>query len=534
MEATSSLTRLGPEILALPSSAPWDAVCSRARSDHKPFRNANGKMHVVDRASDPTEDEISFGPFRLLPGRRLLLECDNPVHIGSRALDLLIALVERHGEPVSKSELIAKVWRHTFVDEGNIKVQIAALRRALADGQAGTRYISAVAGHGYCFVAPISRIAATAEHLGQRLTNVPQPLTQLIGRDDLLRTLSAHFARHRLVTLIGPGGIGKTSAAVATAAGLVGNYAHGVWHVDLTSISDPLFLPAAVGSTIRRDVFGKDSSADLFSFLSNKRLLLVLDNCEHIIDATATLALQVLRAAPHVQILATSREALSVEGEQLLHVQPLEFPLASSALRAADALGFTAIQLFVERAANNLGDFRLRDPDTPVVIEICRKLDGIPLAIELAAASLDALGLRGVLARLDDPLQLPAARRRTAASRHRSLRALLDWSYHLLTEEEKRVLRRLSAFPGSFTMKAATAAASEASLVESEVVDRVVALVAKSLVLAAGSGSEIRMRLLATTRAYAFAKLAECGEMDVERSLLARTEAAAKVGHPPD
>ena len=535
MEATSSLTATDPQILALASSAPWGAACSRRCFDDKPFRSEHGDMRVDDHASDPIEHEISFGPFRLLPGRRLLLECDKPVHIGNRALDLLIALTERHGELVSKPELIAKVWRHTFVAESNLKVQIAALRRALADGRAGIRYISAVAGLGYCFVAPITRSTVTAEHLARRLTNVPQPLTRLIGIDELVRALSVHFAHHRLITLIGPGGVGKTSVAVATAAGLTDNYKHGVWFVDLTSVNDPLLLPAAVGSTIRADLFGEDSSADLFSFLSNKRMLLVLDNCEHVIDATAGLALQVLRAAPHVQILATSREPLSVEGEQLLHVRPLESPLASSGVSAADALEFTAIQLFVERTANNLGDFKLRDADAPVVVEICRKLDGIPLAIEFAAASIDSLGLRGVLARLDDPLQLPATRRRTAAPRHRSLRAVLDWSYRLLTEEEKRVLRRLSAISGSFTMEAAAAAATRPSHAESEVVDRVVALVAKSLVSAAGSGSETRMRLLATTRAYAVEKLAECREMDAitQGTLLTRTAAAAK-GLPPD
>jgi predicted ATPase len=224
------------------------------------------------------------------------------------------------------------------------------------------------------------------------------------------------------------------------------------------------------------------------------------------------LTLQVLRAAPRVQILATSREPLSIEGERLHHLQGLQIPPAFQGLSAADALDFSAIQLFVERAASVLGEFRLQDADVPIVVDICRKLDGIPLAIELAAASIDALGLRALVSRLDDPLRLPAARRRTIAARHRTLRAVLDWSYGLLTEEEKRALRRLSVFAGSFTMEAAAAVAADPTATESEVVDQVVALVAKSLVAADADGSDAPLRLLATTRAYALEKLAESGE----------------------
>jgi predicted ATPase/DNA-binding winged helix-turn-helix (wHTH) protein len=491
----------------------------RARCDDEKLRRCEREIEADDRANDIAEHEISFGPFRLLPARRLLLEGDSPVRIGSRALDLLIALVERHGEPVSKPELIARVWPHAFVEEGSLKVNIFKLRRALADGQAGNRYISAVAGRGYCFVAPIIRLAeprpATAQHsAAEPLTNVLKPLTRLIGLDDVISRVSTKLAHHRLVTLVGPGGIGKTSVAVATAAGLTDSYEHGVWLVDLTTIGDPLFLPAAVGSAIRADISGEDPSASLLSFLSDKRMLLVLDNCEHIIDATAALAFQAMRAAPYVQILATSREPLSVEGEHLHHLKPLEIPLVSSGLSAAEALEFPAIQLFVERAANILGKFRLRDVDVPIVIDICRKLDGMPLAIELAAASIDALGLRGVSSRLDHPLRLPAIRRRTAAPRHQTLRAVLDWSYCLLTEEEKRVLRRLSVFSGSFTMEAAATVAADPTHTESEMVDHVVALVAKSLVAAARNGADTRLRLLETTRAYAFERLTESGEVD--------------------
>ena len=478
-----------------------------------------GEIEAANRANDPAEHEISFGPFRLLPTRRLLLEGNEPVHLGSRALDLLIALIERPGEVVGKSELIARVWPHAFVVEGNLKLHIAALRRALADGQAGNRYISTVSGRGYCFVAPITRsvrpLSATARQLAtEPLSNLPVPLTRVIGRDEVISRISSQLTHHRLITLVGTGGIGKTSVAVATAERLAYNYEHGVWFVDLTAIKNPGLLPGAISSSVGLDIPAEDAPAELLSFLSDKRMLIVLDNCEHLIKAAAAFALQVLRAAPCVQILATSREPLSVEGERLHHVQSLEFPPVLPGLGAAEALEYPAIQLFVERAVNALGEFTLRNVDVPTVVDICRKLDGIPLAIELAASSIDALGLRGVISRLDRRLGLPAIRRREAAPRHQTLRASLDWSYRLLTEEEQRALRRLSVFGGSFTIDAAVAVAADPTYPESDMVDRVVALVAKSLVTVEADGSFTRLRLLATTRAYAHDKLAESGEAD--------------------
>ena len=290
-----------------------------ARPDNKPGR-LQREIEAVDLASDPAEHEISFGPFRLLRARRLLLEGDKPVRIGGRALDLLIALVERPGQVVTKSQLIAKVWPHAFVGEDTVKVHIGALRRALADDQAGNRYISTVVGRGYCFVSPVTRSAgqgpATAQHsTAEPLGNLPAPLMRLVGRDAVINRVSAQLMHHRLITLVGPAGIGKTSVAVATAEGLTDSYDHGVWFVDLTAISDTRQLPASVGSAIRLDISTENPSAGLLSFLSNKRMLLVLDSCEHIIEAAAALALEVLRAAPCVQILATSREPLGIEGE---------------------------------------------------------------------------------------------------------------------------------------------------------------------------------------------------------------------------
>jgi DNA-binding winged helix-turn-helix (wHTH) protein len=310
MATTSSEPAGGLQTAPPGSRAQLTAAFHPARPNNQP-RELQSEIEAIDRASDPAEHEISFGRFRLLPVQRLLLEGDKPVRLGSRALDLLIALVERRGEVVSKSELIGKVWPDTFVDEGNLKVRIAALRRALADGQAGNRYISTVVGRGYCFVAPVTWSAgsgrATAPHsAAEPLSNLPALLMQLIGLDEVVSRISAQLAHHRLITFVGPGGIGKTAVAVATAERLIDSYEHRIWFVDLTAISDPRQLHAAVGSAIRLDISTENGSAGLLSFLSDKRMLLVFDNCEHIIETTAAFAPRVLRAAPCAQILATS------------------------------------------------------------------------------------------------------------------------------------------------------------------------------------------------------------------------------------
>jgi DNA-binding winged helix-turn-helix (wHTH) protein len=299
MATTSSEPAGGLQTPQPGSRAQLAAALHPARHDNKPGR-LQGKFEAVQRMSDPAEYEISFGPFRLLRARRLLLEGDKPVLIGGRALDLLIALVERPGEVVSKPELIAKIWPHTFVDEGNLKVRIAALRRALGDVKAGNRYISTVVGRGYCFVAPLTRSAGPGPKTilvaeAEPLRNLPAPLTGLIGREDVINKIAAQFAHHRLITLVGSAGIGKTSVAVATAEGLIDNYEHGIWFVDLTAISDPRCLPRAVGSAIRPDISAENPSASQLSFLSDKRMLLVLDNCEHMIEAVAAFAFRVLR-----------------------------------------------------------------------------------------------------------------------------------------------------------------------------------------------------------------------------------------------
>jgi len=473
---------------------------------------------VADTASPSAAGAVSFGPFRVFPAQRLLLEGNKPVRLGSRALDMLIALVEHPGEVVGRDELIARVWPNTHVEEGNLKFQISALRRALGDGRAGHRYIAAVPGRGDSFVAAV-RLAEDAPSVVQiaataRKHNLPVLLTRLVGRDQTDGRLAGQLRRQRLLTIVGPGGIGKTSVALAVAEASVNTYEHGVWFVDLAPLGDARLVPSAVAQVLALDIRSDDPVPGLVGALRDRRLVVVLDNCEHVIEAAATLAAAILRGAADVHILATSREPLRVEGEFVQRLPPLSSGSPSDHLDATEALAFPAVELFVERAAAALGEFELSDGDAPIVAEICRRLDGIPLAIEFAAARVEAFGVRGLASRLDDHLRLLTRGRRTTAFRHRTISATLDWSYSLLSDAEQTIFRRLAIFAGGFTLEAAGAVAADADHPVAELINLVADLVTKSLVWADVGETEPRLRLPVTTRSYALVKLTNSGEHD--------------------
>ena len=463
------------------------------------------------------EHAFAFGPFQLVPAQRLLLEGGKPVRLGSRAFDILAALVASAGEVIGKEELIARVWPQTFVEESNLKIQVSALRRALGDGQGGHRYIVNIPGRGYNFVTPVSVREASRASLPPtaapaRVHNLPLAMTRMIGRDETMTAIVSRLSRQRLVTIVGPGGIGKTTVSLAVAEQLIAGYEDGVWLVDLAPLGDPRLVSSAVATVFGLEVSTEDPLPGLVASLRNKRILLLLDNCEHVIEAVANVAEAILGSTRDVNILATSREPLGAAGEREYRLGPLASPGPDDCITASEALAFPAVQLFVERTSAIIEDFVLTNGEAPLVVEICRRLDGLPLAIEFAAARVEVLGISGLAANLSDRLQVLAGRRRSAIPRHRTIRAVLDWSYGLLSEDEKRFFRRLGIFSASFSIQAVARIVMDTPEPSVDVVDLLADLAAKSLLSADIGGAEPRFRLLETTRLYALEKLGEIGE----------------------
>jgi predicted ATPase/DNA-binding winged helix-turn-helix (wHTH) protein len=459
---------------------------------------------------EPTEGShtINFGSFRLHPAQRLLREGDKRIDLGSRAMEILVALVERPGQLVSKDELMSRVWPNTFVEEANLRVNIALLRRVLRDGQDGNRYIGTDPGRGYRFIAPLSVVAMEANAAPiaavPPIDTLPVVFSRVIGREPTIATVTAQLPQRRFITLVGPGGIGKTTVAIAVARNLAASYRDGVAFLDLAPINDPSHLPSALATMLGLSISSDNRMPGLLAHLKNRQMLLVFDCCEHVIAAAAALAEAISQAAADVHILATSREPLRAAGERVHRLPPLENPTAS-VLTAEEALAFPGVQLFVERAAAaNLDGFALHDTDAPTVAEICRRLDGIPLAIELATGCINAIGIRELAARLDDRFRLLRSGRRTALPRHQTLSATLDWSFHLLPEEERELLERLSVFAGGFSLASALAVAGENDASQALLL---AGLVEKSLVAFDQRGEFEHYRLLDSTRLYALEKL---------------------------
>jgi len=470
---------------------------------------------------------LAFGRFVLDRSRKQLLDNDRPLRLGGRAFDLLAALTERAGEVLSRQELEARVWPHTIVEETSLRVHIAALRKILGDGVGGARYIANVPGRGYSFVVPVVEVALASQALApvpppsvpgvadpsrRGRHNLPARLSHTIGRSAVTQALAERVATRRLVSIVGPGGMGKTTVALAVAEGHLAHFPDGVWFVDLAPLSDPARVPAALATALQISASADDPWATLRGPLRDSRMLIVLDNCEHVIDAAARLAERVLREAPGVHILATSREALEAEGESVHRLAALEAPVMADPTDVQACLAFPAVQLFAERASANSDAFALTPDNVALVCHLCRQLDGMPLAIELAAGRIDSLGLQGLAARLDVMFSLLTRGRRTVLPRHRTLQALLDWSHDLLTDVERVVLRRLSVFRSAFTLESAAAVLAGDGLSGDDVIDGVMGLAAKSLVAVDVSGDTALHRLLYTTRTYAADKLSHCDE----------------------
>jgi len=464
-------------------------------------------------------ERLKFGEFELAPVARTLWHRGEEIRLGSRALDILIALASRPGQILSKDDLTQLVWRGAFIDETALRVGISAVRKALGNG--GDRYIATVPGRGYCFVldveTAVARPAAAPPHFVRlKPQRLPAQIARVVGRDEVIAALATEATRHRLLSLVGSGGIGKTTVAVAVADRLRMAY-DAVAFVDLAPIENGTQMSAAAAAALGLNLRLQENPVDEIAVaVEDRRVLIVLDNCEHLVEQAAAFVEALLGSAPCVTILTTSRERLRAAGEWVHHLSPLDAPPESSTLSAEEVRGYPAVELFEERAAFALGGYQINDTDAPYVAEICRRLDGIALAIELAAGRLTGLGVQGLASSLEDCFSILTHGRRTALLRHQTLRATLDWSYRLTFQEDQSALRCLSVFNGSFTLEDAVFVMGP--LIRfGEANDRLTSLLEKSLVVARPQDGTFRYRLLDTTRAYGQDKLEESGEANPQR-----------------
>ncbi|WP_426611927.1 ATP-binding protein [Bradyrhizobium sp. McL0616] len=458
----------------------------------------------------PAAAILSFGPFTVTPHERLLTRDGVALPMGAKSFDTLIALMSRPNEVISKWDLMGLVWPGMSVEEANLRFHIASLRKALGDGKDGARYITTLSGRGYCFVAPIARAGLPAERSAAPRAELPpvklpNRLQRMVGRDDAVGAVSEKLIASRFVTIVGPGGVGKTAIAVAIAHDLLATFAGAAHFVDLAALGDPDLVITSLLLMLGLPVQADDPMPALLAHLHDKKMLLILDNCEHVIAAAAPLAAEIFQAAPQVHILATSREALRVEGEQVYRLAPLAVPPDVPALTAAVARTYPALELFLERAAAGGAQITLDDSNAAIAAGICRKLDGMALAIELAAGRVEAYGLEQTATLLDERLNLLWQGQRTAPPRQKTLQATLDWSYGLLSDLERLVLRSLAVFAGHFTIDAALEIVPDEQVDRSRLFDAIDSLVAKSMVAPRPIGAMMRYRLLDTTRAYLLA-----------------------------
>jgi predicted ATPase/DNA-binding winged helix-turn-helix (wHTH) protein len=455
---------------------------------------------------------IEFGRFKVVRHRRELLADGRPVELGGRAFDTLVALIDACGTVLAKDELMSRVWPDRVVEENNLAAQISTLRKAFG---ADRDLIQTVARRGYQFTGEVRATAArVAAATPSRVTNLPEAVSELIGRAAELRDAMDLVTKHRLVTLIGAGGIGKTRLGLEVARGLLPRFPDGVFVAELGPLSSPDLVPATVATALGLTLgAGTVSREGIAAAVGTRQLLLVVDNCEHLIEAAAGVVEALLRASPAASLLATSREPLRASGEYVYRVPPLAVP-AEDNRDIEDVFRYDAVRLFISRARAAEPQYGPQVRLAAATAAICRHLDGIPLAIELAAARIAGFGVEGVAARLDDRFRLLTGGNRTALPRHQTMHATLDWSHELLSETERVVLRRLAVFAGAFALEAASAVAASPDVPAQEVVDGVADLVAKSLLSTDVAGTTVHYRLLETTRAYAREKLIESGELE--------------------
>lgn len=438
--------------------------------------------------------------------------------VGARAFDVLQALLERRDRVVSKNELLDLVWPGMVVEENNLQVQISALRKVL-----GREAIATIPGRGYRFTLAAEALGDAGRPATPGATlrdaapatvpgNAPRIVESLIGREGELADLRSLVGRHQLVSIVGPGGIGKTTVAIALADALRNDFADGVWWVELAPLSDGALVVQTVARAVGVHVDDdRPPSEALGSALGEMNALLILDNCEHLAATVAPLVDALIGRVPTISVVVTSQEPLRIPHEHVFRLDALDAPQSDEQQTALEASRFSAVRLFVERAKAVDRRFDLTDSNVAAVVDICRRLDGIPLALELAAGRVPLMGAEGLRQRLDERFRVLTAAARSVLPRHQTLRATLEWSHSLLSDVEQAVFRRMGTFAGGSSLAMAQAVGADDSIDQWAVLSALGTLVDKSLVVADG-GDEPRYRLLETARVYALERLAAAGE----------------------
>jgi predicted ATPase/DNA-binding winged helix-turn-helix (wHTH) protein len=463
-------------------------------------------------AATTSTSSYRFGRFELQPSERRLLSAGTPVAVGPRALDLLVALVERGGSLLTKDELLDRVWPGVIVEDNALQAQVSALRKIV-----GPEAIATVSRSGYRFTLELRSVAAeTANAQGTPPLastpkhNLPQSLTSFIGREKEIAELVQLLGPTRLLTLTGSGGCGKTRLALRVAANLLQNYPDGVWLAELAALADPGLVPQAVAGALGlKEQSGKSLTLTIGEYLAAKRVLLVLDNAEHLLEACAVLVDEVLHRCGRTTIVVTSRERLGLQGELTYRVPSLAVPDPMRDTTPEELAGCASARLFIERARLQQPRFVVTTRNARALASLCWRLDGIPLAIELAAPRVRSMTVEEVNRRLDQRFGLLTGGSRTALPRQRTLRSLIDWSYDLLNAAEQALLCRVSVFSGGWTLEAMEVVCSGDRIERSDMLHLLISLIDKSLALAEEHDAATRYRLLETVRQYARDRLSE-------------------------
>jgi len=439
---------------------------------------------------------------------RRLLANGAAVRIGPHALDLLLVFVEQPGRLLTKDELLARVWRGVVVEANTLQVHVAALRKVL-----GADIISTVSGQGYRFTSAVERIDDALA--SERRDNLPHQLTSFIGREHAIAQLRQLLASTRLLTLMGTGGCGKSRLALQVARDTRDGYTDGVWLVELAPLGVPTLIPQTMAAVLGiQEQPGQNLAETIVQRLETKHLLLLVDNAEHLLGACAELLNLILTRCARIAVVVTSREPLGITGELTYRVPSLSVPGEGAGATAMQLLSFEAAQLFVERARLQRPDFAVTASNAAALASICRRLDGIALAIELAAARARSMSIEEIDRRLDDRFGVLGDGSRTALPRHRTLRSLIDWSYDLLSDAEKTLLQRVSVFAGGWTLDAAQRVCSDDRIDASGVLKLLTSLTDKSLLTADIHGEQTRFGMLETVRHYARDRLRDAHDLE--------------------